>query len=61
MTPPVEYVPEPHDEDECERCEGSGEISGTFGGDGYGDRCAALADWDAECPDCEGTGRRKGD
>ena len=48
------FGPEVHD---CERCEGTGEISGSYGGDGYGDRCCGWVDYEAPCPDCKGTGK----
>lgn len=39
---------------ECGRCNGTGLVTISYGGDGYGDRCAALADADDQpCPDCE--------
>lgn len=39
---------------ECAECNGTGLISRSFGGDGFGDRCAALADADDQpCPECE--------
>lgn len=41
---------------ECPRCEGRGEIRGSFGGDGYGDRCAGVMDWEADCDVCRGSG-----
>lgn len=40
-------------EPECERCHGTGLVTISYGGDGYGDRCAGLADADDQpCPDC---------
>jgi hypothetical protein len=42
----------------CELCSGTGLVSFSYGGDGYGDRCAALADADDQpCPECDATGR----
>lgn len=41
----------------CETCHGEGAVETTIGGDGYGDRCAGLADVPIVCPDCEGTGK----
>jgi RecJ-like exonuclease len=41
----------------CERCRGTGEVETQIGGDGYDDRCCALADVPCVCPDCDGTGR----
>jgi hypothetical protein len=40
----------------CEECDGEGEVEITIGGDGYGDRCAALADVPRVCHECNGTG-----
>jgi len=37
---------------ECAECNGTGTRHGTIGGDGYGDRCAALADVEYDCEDC---------
>lgn len=37
---------------ECAECHGSGTKSVSYGGDGYGDRCAAQADGEAACEDC---------
>lgn len=38
---------------ECSECGGTGLVTKSYGGDGYGDRCAALADADDQpCPDC---------
>lgn len=38
---------------ECSRCDGTGIVSRQYGGDGYGDKCCALADADDQiCPDC---------
>ena len=42
----------------CELCRGTGEIETQIGGDGYGNRCCALADVPCVCPDCDGTGRK---
>jgi hypothetical protein len=40
---------------ECATCKGTGVVTRQYGGDGYGDRCAALADADDQpCQDCEG-------
>lgn len=37
----------------CGRCHGTGRVTISYGGDGYGDRCAAMADADDQpCPDC---------
>lgn len=37
----------------CERCHGTGLVTISYGGDGYGNRCAAMADADDQpCPDC---------
>lgn len=37
----------------CKRCRGTGLITLSYGGDGYGGRCAARADADDQiCPDC---------
>lgn len=37
----------------CKRCHGTGLVTIRYGGDGYGDRCAALADADDQpCPEC---------
>jgi hypothetical protein len=37
----------------CERCHGTGLVTLSYGGDGYGDRCSAMADADDQpCPDC---------
>ena len=41
---------------ECERCAGTGEVSGSYGGDGYGDRCCGIVDYEGPCPDCRGEG-----
>jgi DnaJ-class molecular chaperone len=38
---------------ECAECDGTGIVSRQIGGDGYGDRCAGVADVEAPCPDCE--------
>lgn len=40
----------------CEECDGEGTVGRTIGGDGYGGRCAALADVEVKCDDCGGTG-----
>lgn len=37
---------------ECAACNGTGTRHGTIGGDGYGDRCAAIADVEYDCEDC---------
>lgn len=37
---------------ECAECSGTGVRHGTIGGDGYGDRCAAIADVEYDCEDC---------
>jgi hypothetical protein len=37
---------------ECTGCDGKGVITKQYGGDGYGDRCAALADAEQSCEDC---------
>ncbi len=38
----------------CERCNGTGLVTISYGGDGYGGRCAAMADADDQpCPECE--------
>lgn len=36
----------------CERCHGTGEIEREIGGDGYGNRCAGVADVPLVCPEC---------
>lgn len=41
---------------ECEACKGKGEYEAQIGGDGYGDRCCALADVPCVCPGCDGVG-----
>ncbi|MDB6104092.1 MAG: hypothetical protein JWO52_4091 [Gammaproteobacteria bacterium] len=39
---------------ECSNCGGKGVVTRQYGGDGYGDRCAALADADDQpCDECE--------
>lgn len=49
MTSPSEEV--------CETCNGRRFITISYGGDGYGNRCAALADADDQpCPDCNPNG-----
>ncbi len=38
----------------CANCGGTGLVSRQYGGDGYGNRCAGLADADDQkCEDCE--------
>jgi hypothetical protein len=37
---------------ECAECNGTGTRHGTIGGDGYGDRCAAIADVEYDCEEC---------
>lgn len=38
---------------ECGECNGTGLVTKSYGGDGYGGRCAALADADDQpCSDC---------
>jgi hypothetical protein len=37
---------------ECTECSGTGVVTRQYGGDGYGDRCAALADADQPCDEC---------
>lgn len=49
-------VPDAPTAEQCERCGGTGEIHGTSGGDGYGNRCCGEFDWEATCPECEGKG-----
>jgi hypothetical protein len=41
----------------CPECDGTGEREISIGGDGDGDRCAALADVPTVCIFCDGTGR----
>jgi len=41
----------------CPDCDGKGEYEAQIGGDGYDDRCCALADVMCVCPTCKGTGR----
>ena len=42
----------------CERCHGTGLVTISYGGDGYGNRCAAMVDADDQpCGDCDGTGK----
>jgi len=36
----------------CEVCRGEGEVSGSYGGDGYDDRCCGVVDYDAPCDVC---------
>jgi hypothetical protein len=39
---------------DCAECKGTGVVTKQYGGEGYGDRCAALADADDQsCSDCE--------
>lgn len=39
---------------ECSECNGTGLRTISYGGDGFGNRCAARADADDQpCPDCE--------
>ena len=40
-------------EPSCPRCHGTGTVSVTIGGDGYGDRCCAEMDGEGPCPECE--------
>ena len=47
--------------DKCLTCNGTGVVNIQYGGDGYGDRCAALADAEGPCPDCDGTGEEQYD
>jgi len=49
--------PELTDNNKCPDCDGKGEYEAQIGGDGYGDRCCALADVMCVCPTCKGTGR----
>lgn len=44
----------------CPECNGTGEIEIQIGGDGYDNRCCAVADVPVECPECNGTGKVKG-
>jgi hypothetical protein len=37
---------------ECAECHGSGVVSRQIGGDGYGGRCAAIADVEDDCSEC---------
>lgn len=39
-------------EPKCERCNDTGVINISYGGDGYGGRCAAMADGEGPCPEC---------
>ncbi len=41
----------------CGACRGTGEVERQIGGDGYGDRCCALADVPCVCSECNGTGK----
>jgi len=41
----------------CPECNGTGEIEIQIGGDGYDNRCCAVADVPVECPECNGTGK----
>jgi len=41
----------------CPECNGTGEIEVQIGGDGYDNRCCALADAPVVCPECNGTGK----
>jgi hypothetical protein len=46
---------------DCERCRGTGLVTATIGGDGYGDRCCALMDCDDQpCPECCDVRMREG-
>lgn len=49
-------VPDAPQAERCERCDGSGEVSVTIGGDGYGGKCCGEMDCEGPCPDCEGKG-----
>lgn len=40
----------------CGECNGTGEVEVQIGGDGYGGKCAGLADVPAACPECGGSG-----
>jgi hypothetical protein len=40
----------------CPDCNGTGSYEASIGGDGYDDRCCALADVECVCQRCRGTG-----
>jgi hypothetical protein len=41
---------------ECSACRGTGAVERQIGGDGYDDRCCALADVECVCSECNGVG-----
>jgi len=45
----------------CPDCDGEGQYEGRVGGDGYGDKCAGVADVPVLCNTCDGTGEKKDD
>ena len=40
----------------CPECNGAGVYEATIGGDGYDNRCCALADVECICGECGGMG-----
>lgn len=50
------YIPEPA-AGTCSHCDGTGTRAVSYGGDGFGNRCAAIADGETPCDECDGTGR----
>jgi len=45
----------------CPDCGGTGQHEGQIGGDGYGGKCAGVADVPMICNTCDGTGEMKDD
>lgn len=41
---------------ECDACRGTGTVERQMGGDGFNDRCCALADVECVCSECDGVG-----
>jgi len=43
----------------CPDCDGTGQYEGQIGGDGYGGKCAGVADVPLVCNTCDGAGEMK--